>query len=165
MTETNDDELTQRVLELTRAEVLESLLALGDQLGVEDASDTATIDFVAEIEQQPFAAVEDVEQLARAALIVAALDSQSANQVREIVERAGQKAFIFGGAEIVVAGALAIGLIQVVLSKGKTSEEETTEISVDEQGVRHITHRRKTIYGLNARVGALLSSIVPHAGR
>jgi hypothetical protein len=164
MTEASDEKLTARVLELRRAELLEAVLALGDELGVESASDAVSSEFVAEIERQPFAAVEDVEELARTALLAAALDPQCAEQVREIVERAGQKAFIFGGAEIVVAGALAISLIQVVLSKGKTGEEETLEISVDAQGIRHIRHRRKTIYGLNARVGKLLSSLVPHAG-
>lgn len=164
MTDRIDDDLLERLLGLNRGEVFEAALALGDQLGVGEASGEEADEFVAELRAQPYEGLEDVEQLSRAALIAAALDPERRESVSEVVDRVGQKAFIFGGAEIVVAGAIAIGLLQTVLAKGKTSEEETVEVGLDDRGQPHITYKRKTAYGLSPRIGKLLSSIFSNAG-
>ena len=164
MTEQTDDELMQRLLNLNRGEVLEAALALGDRLEVEEASGEQADEFVVEVEADPYEALEDVEQLARAALIAAALDPRRNEALREVVDRVGQKAFIFGGAEIVVVGVIAIGILQTALAKGRTSEEETIEYSLDDRGNPRILHKRKRVFGLSPRLGRLLSSILPGAG-
>jgi hypothetical protein len=159
-----DDPLVQKLLGMTRADVLEAALAFGDHLGVEGAQGSATDEFVAELEAEPHVAVEDVEQLARTALIAAALDEQTRESLAEILDRVGERAFIFGGAEIVAAGVIAIGLLQTALAKGRTGEEKTVEVRLDEHGQPQMTIKCKTTFGLSARVGGVLSSILRHPG-
>jgi hypothetical protein len=160
MSERVDDDLLERLQGLSREEVLEAARAVAEQLKVGDASGEEAESFLAEVEEEPFAALEDVEQLARAALIAAALSPDGANVVREAVGATGQKAIVFGGAEIIAVGAVAVALLQTFQAKGRTSEEETLEVGHDEAGRPYLKHSRKTTYGLSARLGRLLSSVL-----
>lgn len=165
MAQMTDDELIQRIQDLTREEAMEAALALEDLLGGPPAGEpelaTEAQTFVVELEAEPFASVEDVEELARTALIVAGLDSSYRPAIEDILSRVGNKAFIFGGAEIVAAGIVAVRLVQVILTKGKHSEEGKTEISFDEKGGTRIVHSHKTVYAAGPKLGGLLSSLVP----
>jgi len=156
------DDLLERVQGLTREEALEAALALGERLGAGEVSGEEVQRFLAELEEEPYAAVEDVEQLARTALIVAAADPDTSDTVREVVDAVGQKAFIFGGAEIVIVGTIAVALLQTALAKGRSSEEEILEV-IDEKTGKRVVHRRKTSYGISPGVGKLLSGLL-HSG-
>lgn len=164
MNERATDDLLEKVSGLTREEVLEAALAVGEQLGTKEVSGEESEGFLAEAEGQPYAVLEEVEQLARTALIAAALDPASREAVQEVVDRVGQKAFIFGGAEIVAAGIVALALLQAIQSKGRTSEEETLEVGHDDRGRPYVKHRRKITYGVSPRLGQLLSSIFRSTG-
>ncbi len=163
MAQMTDEEIIQRIVSLTREEAMEAALALDDRLaeppvgepGFEEEAQT----FVDELEAQPFAGLQDVEELARVALAVASLDALYRPGVEDILGRVGNKAFIFGGAEIVAAGIVALRIVQTVLAKGKRTEEETTEVSLDDRDQPRIVHRRKTVYATTPKVGQLLSAI------
>ncbi|MGV1048084.1 MAG: hypothetical protein ACOYD4_06120 [Solirubrobacterales bacterium] len=162
MTDRIDDELVQRVLELKREDVFEAALALrGD--GDEEAADGPAAAFLAEVRSDEWRAVVEVEDLARTALVLTALDPGRRGEVEEVLDRVGQKAFILGGAEIVIAAAIGLGVLQTVLSKGRKSEEETTEIVTDENGRREITHR-KVVYGLSVPIGKLVGMLSGSSG-
>jgi hypothetical protein len=163
-----DEELIQRIQDLTREEAMEAALALEDlprESPAEEPELAAEAQvFLAELEAEPFAGVEDVEELARAALIVAGLDSCYRPAIEDILSRVGNKAFIFGGAEIVAAGIVAVALVQAVLTKGKRSEEDRTEISFDERGGTRIVRSHKTVYAAGPKLGGLLSSLLSGRG-
>jgi hypothetical protein len=157
-----DEELLERLAELTRPEVLEAALAVGEQMGAGEASGEEAESFLAEVKDAPYAALEEVEQLARAALVAAASDPVGREVVREVVDRVGQKAFIFGGLEIVAVAVVGVALLQAVQAKGRTSEEETVEEGHDDQGRPYVKRYRKVTYG--PRLGRLLFSVFRGAG-
>jgi hypothetical protein len=159
----SEDEVVERIGQLTRAEVLEAVLALRDDVPEAAGADSDPAQaFLGEVEASPFRDIEAVEELARATLIVAALDPDSRDRTAEIVGAVGKKAFIFGGMEIIAAATIATIALQVVLSRGKKSEEETTEIVTEPDGRTVIRKNKKTVYGLSGKAAAVLSSIIGH---
>src|SRR3954462_8952808 len=114
--------LTDDINGLSREAALEAVGYLGKSLGVSSDLDPKENELLAPLTQQPYANIADIEQLARLTLLAAASDPTWEASVRKAVEGAGKKQFILGGTEIVAMSAIALYALQVIVSKGKTSE-------------------------------------------
>jgi hypothetical protein len=154
-------ELIARIEGLNREEVLEAALALRDTLGLGDLDDDApeaAAGFVEELREQPYAALDDVEDLARAALVVAALEPDRREDVEQIVARVGEKNFIFGGAEIIAIG-IAAALVIERLRGGKKETHDETVVTESPDGGKQIVHRERTVYRPNEKMGKIVSAL------
>jgi hypothetical protein len=151
------DDLTERIEALSREEVLEAALAVGQDAET-DGSDPEVQQFLASVEAEPFAAVAEVEELARLSLLLAADDPELRPTVEEAVDAVGKKAFIFGGAEILIAGTLTLGLLHMLMSRGRLSEKET-EVTYDENG-RPVVRHREVVYGVSSGITGVLKALV-----
>jgi hypothetical protein len=150
------DDLTERIGVLTREEVLEAALAVGADVETEEPEPEEQR-FLASVEAEPFAAIAEVEELARLSLLLAAGDPELRPIVEEAVDAVGKKAFIFGGAEILIAGTLTLGLLHMLMSRGRLSEEQT-EVTYDEHG-RPIVRHRKVVYGVSSGITGVLKAL------
>jgi hypothetical protein len=159
MPEADVQAVVARIQSLTREEAIEAALALEDEVEVEAAAPPAD-EFVATVESAPFDHLPEAEELARVVLVLAALDPETGPKVEEIVDRVGDKAFIFGGAEIVALVGLAVLAIHLFQTKGKKSETETTQIVIAPDGTQTIMHKTETIYGIDPAVGEVVAGAV-----
>jgi hypothetical protein len=168
VTADRSDSLIATIVGLTREQTLEAAIAFGDSFesDQEDAGalPAAVTDFATELETNPHGTVDDAEEIARAALIVAALEPANHDQLAEVLERVGGKLFIFGGAEIIAAGLIATKIIHIVATRGRKSTEETTEILADQDGSSRIVHKTKTVFEPSEKVGGVIASLLKGAG-
>jgi hypothetical protein len=154
-----EQELIEKIEALNREEVLEAMLALGDILGLAEMNaPEAARDFADEIRAAPYAALEDVKDIARAALILAALDPRNLEELEQVVARVGEKNFIFGGAEIIAIG-IAAALVIERIKGNKEKEENETVITESPDGHKRIVHRKRTVYMPNEKIGKIVSAL------
>jgi len=153
-------ELIAAIEDLNREEVMEAAKALGESLGIEeeDGAPEAAAGFLEEVRQNEYAALADVEDIARAALVLAALDPQHTEEVEQIVARVGEKNFIFGGLEILAVG-IAAALVIERVKGGKESAESETVITESPDGSKQIVHKVRTVYRPNEKIGKIVSAL------
>jgi hypothetical protein len=142
------DELMEKIAEAPLEQVLEALEFLAQSLDVsEEPGELGELGESGEPAREEILA--DVTSLDRIALSVAALSDESREEVVLALDGTGKKQFILGGVgELVILGALAVTLVHVLVSKGKTSEEVT--VTVKEPDGRTETTVRKITYGISS---------------
>jgi hypothetical protein len=153
------DELMEKIAKAPLEQVLEALGFLAQSLDVSEEPE----ELEEPAEPGDPAGEEilgDVTSLARIALSVAALSDETREEVVLALDGAGRKQFILGGVgELLILGELAIRLVHVLVSKGKTSEEVT--VTVKEPGGRTETTVRKTTYGIsNSPLGKAIQKAI-----
>jgi len=93
---------------------------------------------------------DDLEALAKVLLLITADIDPDA--VTSAIDGAGNKQLILGGAELVALAVLIVGGLQVIISRGKTSEHVEIIVERDSNGEEHIVGiGRTTHYGTRAR--------------
>lgn len=148
-------DLEHRIQQLDRATALEAAQFLAADLG--GTTELALPDN--EITSDPLAHQEDFENLAKLLLLITSDVDPGAVEIA--IDNTGERQFVLGGAELIMLAVLAISGLQVVFSRGRTSEESVTVEERDADGsVRKITTHKST-YGLSGNLGKLLSSILP----
>jgi hypothetical protein len=154
-----EQDLIAKIDSLNREEILEAMLALRDvlELAGKDAPDAAR-EFSEEVQKEPYAALDDVEDIARAALVLAALDPDLLDEIEQIVAGVGEKNFIFGGAEIIAIG-VAAALVIERIKGGKEKTETETVITESADGSKQIVHRERTVYRPNEKMGEIVSKL------
>jgi hypothetical protein len=156
-------DLVEKIQTLSREEALEAAGYVCDALGIDLDKTGAERTALESLTAQPFQSIQEIEQLARLVLMTAALTPEHEDAVRKAIEGSGQKQFILGGAEIVMLGALALGTLHIMVSKGKEREEET--ISIKKVGDETTTTICKTVqYGITGKLAGILGSYFGGAG-
>jgi hypothetical protein len=150
-------DLAAQILNLSRERLLEAALALQDQLGIDEAA--AATDLIAPWRDAPLSHIAEIEDVVRLFLLCAAADPATAPMVEEIVGSVGRKAFIFGGLEMVAAAAVALAGLQLILSKGKTAESVSIEITED-GGKKSVKINKEVKYGLAAGTPTLIQKLL-----
>jgi hypothetical protein len=148
-------DLGSRIQQLDRATAYEAAQLLAAELGADP--DTAPVEH--EILANPLAHQDDLEELAKVLLSTAAQTDPEA--VESAIDGAGHKQLILGGAELIVLGYLIVSGLQIVLAKGKTSEQVTTAVlERDADGREKLTSTTTTIqYGISKNTAALLRQL------
>lgn len=152
--------LITRINALTREEAMEAALALGDELNTDEELQGEVRRFVEEVEQAPLQYIEETEELARILLVAAADDNELAPTVRKILDAVGEKAFIFGGLEIIALAELVVAGLQIVISKGQTRNTNTTTFKFNPDGtIAEMVVREEQQFGISPGIGHLLADI------
>jgi hypothetical protein len=144
---------------LSREHVIEAAGFVATSLGVTSSTSQDVAALLADWRDHPYKHLEQAEELARLVLSVGATDPELQPVVADALEGAGRKQVVFAGAEIVALAALALGALQVCLSRGKTFEEiaETNEVGPD--GRKRTTTTRTTKWGISSSLGSLLKGV------
>jgi hypothetical protein len=151
-----DETLANSIEALPRDQALEAARFLAEAMDVTSGeSDTKAVE---PLTTQPFQNIEEIDQLARLLLLAAASDPELEEKVRQAIDGAGHKQFIFGGLEIVALAVLAITALHVVITKGKKSESEKIKIEEKPDGTTVTTIDRKVTYGISAKLAGVLNS-------
>ena len=154
-------ELTDRIEALDRNTAYEAAQILAADLGAD--SDTAPVEH--EILVNPEAHQGDLEELAKVLLLATAdVDPEA---VELAIEGAGQTQFILGGGELVILGYLIVNGLQIVLAKGKTSEEVKTVVTEQNSdgSTRQTETTKKTRWDVSKNAASLLGKLLGSAGK
>jgi hypothetical protein len=147
--------LEAKIAELSREEALEAARYLSQSLGATTDKAETEKKALQSLTAQPYANVADIEQLARLLLLSAAATPEYEGAVQKAIKGAGEKQFILGGAEIVALASLALYALHLVITKGKTLDEQVVRIT-EEKGESRIEIRKTVRYGISARVSDIL---------
>jgi hypothetical protein len=149
------NELMEKVLSLSREEAIEAVLVLKEKLAIDESRGAELIETWT---ASPYQHIADIEDLARVTLLAYAADEKNALVVVEIVNGVGRKNFVFGGAEIVAVGAIALAALHIVLSDGKTAQKRTVKVTRDgDKETVEITDDVK--YGISGVVSRLIEIV------
>jgi hypothetical protein len=151
--------VVERIQNLSRAEALEALLALESTLGAAEAPPGGVAQELAKLQEEPLANIVEIEELARLGLVVAATSPETRKDIEEILNATGRKAFVFGGAEIVAAASVAVLVLQVCFTKGKSTETKTTKVTIRPDGGVEVKVDEKTTWGGSGKLAALVKSL------
>jgi hypothetical protein len=151
-------DLVEQIQKLTREEALEAAGYVADRITDECEPDIAAEDQLTAITDQPYAHLEDIEQMARLLLMEAATTDEYQDYVRSAVEGAGKKQIILGGMEIVALAVVALGALHVILSKGKTYEAKTMKMS-EENGKTVVEIKEEVKFGISGTVASILKNV------
>jgi hypothetical protein len=152
-------ELIKDIENLSQEEALEAAGFVSEAISADSDRARPETALLKPITDKPYQNIAEIEQLARLLLITAALTPKYEVTVRKAVEGAGQRQFILGGAEIAGLGALALYALHILVTKGKESQEELIEVvTVGDQTTTTI--RKTTKYGVSARLGSMLKSVL-----
>jgi hypothetical protein len=157
--DTTDNAIFDRIKGLSRENAIEAALTLHDAFGAEDDSDAP---YVLDVRDSPDSHADEADDLARLVLLVGAADPELRPTVEEALDAVGQKAFIFGGSEIVALAVLGTYVITLVQSRGKASEEESVE-TWNDGTVQYTKKSKKISYVAGSGViGKLLGWVKPN---
>lgn len=154
--------LAASVAALTREEAIEAALAMAEEIVGPDAHPgsgvwpEAAATFAGEVEESPYAHLPEVDDIARALLIVAGAGEEWGPQVSEVLAGVGRKALVFGAAEIVALAGLGVLALALVLSKGRSREKETIEFHEDGK----LVYERETVYATGPKLIEQLAKII-----
>lgn len=110
--------LVDKINALSREGVFEAVRMLGyDTFEIEPDQATEEAAALAPLSTEPYQNIEDLEQLARLTLIVAALTPEYEADVQNALDGIGQKQIVLGGLEIVALSIVALGALHVLISK------------------------------------------------
>ncbi|HSH77299.1 MAG TPA: hypothetical protein VLA19_02065 [Herpetosiphonaceae bacterium] len=150
--------LIQQIQQLTREQALEAAGFLADAIPEEGRPDVAAQPEFQQIADQPYQHLEEVEQVARLLLLAAATTEEYRDDVQAAIAGTGQKQVILGGMEIVALATIALGALHVLITKGKTSEEETTTFR-EENGQTVVEIKKKVEYGISGTLASMLKNL------
>jgi hypothetical protein len=151
-------ELITRIQALTREEAMEAALALAQELEASEEPHGEAGRFVQAVKTAPLQHIEETEELARVLLVAAAADEDFAPTVREILDAIGTRAFILGGLEIVALAGLGVAALHILLSKGRTHENEELTLKFGPNGeVTEMVVRGEVGYGISADLGGVVA--------
>lgn len=163
MDQARPEELLARIAQLPREAVLEAALALRRELPELSDRRGEVDNFIKAVEREPFANVEDAEAIARTMLLLAALSPAYCSATQAAVAGVGSKAFVFGGAEIIAAAAIAVCGLEVIVSGGIKNRTEV--ITVEQQGDKRVVRvERKIEYGISGRLFELITKLMAAGG-
>jgi hypothetical protein len=147
--------LVEEIGRLSRAEALEALGYLADALQVSDEPDLPRADLLGDWEEHPYEHLSEMEELARILLQCAALTPEIEGAARTAVAGVGRKQLVLGGLELVALAILALGVAQVLVSKGR-EREEVLEIEEEENGRKRRLTWRGTSFGISKELANVL---------
>jgi hypothetical protein len=154
----NDRTLIQQVEQLSREQALEAAGFVAEAITEETQPEIGAESRLESITHQPYERLEEIEQIARLLLMHAATIEEYHDYVRSAIEGAGKKQVILGGGEIVALAVIALGALQVVLTKGKLYEEKSTEIR-EENGKTFVVIKEVGKYGISGILASILKNI------
>lgn len=147
------------ILELPRERAIEAALALGDAIPTVKNTDKQTDDFLRSIGESPYKNIEDIEAIVRIFLLAALEAEQTREKATQAVRGSGQKAFVFGGTELVMVASIAVLALHVIISKGKSSQKESGEVTKNPDGSWSFEWKKETRFGISGKVADLIESI------
>jgi len=133
-------DLHTQIQQLDRAIAYEAAQMLAVELGADPDVKLISHEVITKPEHYP----DDLEDLAKVLLLIAADITPDA--VTSAIDGAGNKQLILGGGELVTLAVLVIGGLQVIISRGKTSEHVEIVIERDGNGEEHIVRINKTTH-------------------
>ncbi|WUJ69369.1 hypothetical protein OG809_30220 [Kribbella soli] len=146
-------DLVQRVQALDETTAIEAAQLLSSALGVSRDSVTQ-----ADLDDRT-----DVADLARILLVVAADDPETTPLVEEALAGAGHKQLVLGGAELLILAGLAVTALHICITKGATKKSKITSVEKKADGTEKITIQEETTFGVSARLGTLIKTILESA--
>lgn len=152
------NELVNKIQNLSREETFEAVGFVGEYVTIDTSGGEKEQKSLNQLLEQPYANIEELEQLARLALISAALTPEYEEITRKAIEGAGQKHFVLGGAEIVALSVIALVALHVIVTKGKTGETEIMRLEEKDGEIVAVEIRKEVTYGINTKLGSVLSS-------
>jgi hypothetical protein len=159
------DSFMNAVQALSRERVLEAILALDADTAEESSAPSVGEAFLSAVNHNPFAALPDVDALARLSLIAVGIDPTRRAEIRAMLGETGEKAVSLGSADIRTAALAALVALQLALSHGVSSETLTYDRGVDEQGRVTVHYEEETKYvGVSEIVGTVVSEVSKVAG-
>jgi hypothetical protein len=149
-------DLHVQIRQLDRAIAWEAAQMLAVELGADPGAKLIGHEAITEPERHP----DDLEDLAKVLLLITADIDPDA--VTSAIDGAGNKQLILGGGELITLAVLVIGGLQVIISRGKTSEHVEIVIERDSNGEEHLVRiNRTTTFGVSNPVASLLRRLLP----
>lgn len=149
-------DLHTQIRQLDRAIAWEAAQMLAAELGADPDVSPIDHEAITKPERHP----DDLEALAKVLLLITADIDPDA--VTRAIDGAGNKQLILGGAELVALAVLIVGGLQVIISRGKTSEHVEIIVERDSNGEEHIVRiGRTTHYGIPSPVASILRGLLP----
>jgi hypothetical protein len=162
-------ELVEQIASLSDERALEAVNLLGGEALGATPDDEVRSQVASEIGTEPQTLQQALDQeradhvaaLARVVLIAHAV-YRSPNEVEEAINQTGKKAFLL---EAAIIGLIGFGILHLVLTKGRKSKTETTQMAVDPSGRVTVTIDRKTTYySVGEALAPFLSTILSDLG-
>jgi hypothetical protein len=150
------ENLIAQIRALDEGTALEAAQLLSGALGAQATPTIAGQDVL----ERPLEHRDDIGDLCRVLLIVAASDSKTRELVEESLAGAGRKQLVLSGPELVTLGFEALGALQVFYSKGRTKQEETLTIKKNPDGSEETIVQRTVRYGISAKLAELLKAAI-----
>jgi hypothetical protein len=154
------NDLANQIRNLSREEALEAAQHLGLRISGSRQPGEREKELLQEITNHPNANIEEIEQLCRLLLFTAAMTDGYEDAVKAAIAGAGRKQFILGGAEIVALAAIGLVALHIVVTRGKSAEDEVMNVT-EENGKTVVSIQRKTTYGISDSLGKILKSYFP----
>ncbi len=155
MTEQSENLITQ-IRALDEATALEAAQLLSGALGAQ-ATPTVAGQHVLD---RPLEHRDDIGDLCRVLLIVAASDAETRELVEESLAGAGRKQLVLSGPELVTLGFEILGALQIFYSKGRTRQVETLTIRKGPDGSEETVIQQTVKYGISAKLADLLKAAI-----
>lgn len=149
------NDLFKQIEGLTREEALEAAQHIALKISEGQSAGDREKQFLKPFLDQPYANIEEIEQLSRLVLLTAATNEDYEEDVKSAIRGAGRKQLILGGGEIVAIATIGLVALHMLLTKGKSGEEEVFEIE-EKDGKTTISIKRKTTYGISGSLGAMI---------
>jgi hypothetical protein len=151
------NQLVNQIESLSREEALEAAQHLGLLISEGRQAGEREEELLRDITNHPYANIEEIEQLSRILLLTAATLDGYEEAVRSAIDGAGRKQLILGGTEIVALAAIGLVALHILMTKGKSAEDEVINIK-EEDGKTVVSIKRKTTYGISDSLGGILKS-------
>jgi len=149
------NDLIKTIENLSREEALEAAQYLALRISEGRSPGEREKQFLTPFLEQPYANIEEIEEISRLVLVAAATTEEYQGPLKSAIEGAGRKQLILGGAEIVALATIGLVALHMLLTNGKSDEDEVFTIE-KENGRTSISIRRKTTYGISDSLGKIL---------
>ena len=153
--------IIEKINNLKQEEVLEAILACRTLVGDTKWNYGGEIEtFLNSLEENPNHSLQKVEEISKIALVIASQDDQFKEQINSIIDTVGNKAFVFGATEILMAAALGVLVIHTLKTGGKKSEKRKISIEKTDDGKQKICIEENISYGVSNGISNLITSIL-----
>jgi hypothetical protein len=151
------NELPDLIENLSREEALEAAQYLALRISEGQSPGDREEALLKPILEKPYENIQEIEQLSRLVLLTAAANPENEEVVRSAIAGAGRKQIILGGSEIIALATLGLLALNLLLTKGKSSERQTIKIE-EKDGKNTFMVENQVSYGISASLGQLLKS-------
>lgn len=151
------NELPNLIENLSREEALEAAQYLALRISEGQSPGVREESLLKPIIEKPYENIQEIEQLSRLVLLTAAANPENEEVVRSAIAGAGRKQIILGGSEIIALATLGLLALNLLLTKGKSSERQTIKIE-EKDGKNTFMVENQVSYGISASLGQLLKS-------